>query len=53
MANKKATGSQSTKTVSTGGQNKPQAGGQGGQGKARGAANLPTPSKTTAAPRKR
>jgi hypothetical protein len=39
--------SQSTKTVSTGGQNRPQPGGTAGAGKARGQANMPNPSKTT------
>jgi hypothetical protein len=49
MANTKATGSQSTKTTSTGGQNKPQAGGAAGAGKARGGAALPSTAKTTTA----
>jgi hypothetical protein len=43
----KATGSQSTKTTSGGGQNKPQSGGTAGAGKARGGASLPSTSRTT------
>jgi hypothetical protein len=43
----KATGSQSTKTTPTAGQNKPVAGGAAGAGKARGQANLSTLGKTT------
>ena len=46
----KASGSQSTKTVPTAGQNKPLAGGAAGAGKARGTAALPTISRTNPAP---
>jgi hypothetical protein len=45
----KASGSQSTKTTSTGGQNKPNPGGAAGAGKARGGAALPSTAKTTTA----
>jgi hypothetical protein len=45
----KASGSQSTKTTPTQGQNKPQAGGAAGAGKARGGAALPSTAKTTTA----
>ena len=44
----KASGSQSTKTTPKQGQNKPQAGGAAGAGKARGTASLPNISKTSA-----
>jgi hypothetical protein len=43
----KASGSQSTKTVPTGGQNKPVSGGAAGAGKARGQANLSSTARTT------
>jgi hypothetical protein len=45
----KASGSQSTKTTSTGGQNKPNPGGSAGAGKARGQAVMPSTAKTTTA----
>jgi len=48
----RASGSQSTKTVPRQGQNKPVAGGPAGAGKARGAASLPSISRTTAPPSK-
>ena len=48
----KATGSQSTKTVSTAGQNKPVSGGAAGAGKSRGGAALPSLAKTTPGGRK-
>jgi hypothetical protein len=48
----RASGSQSTKTVPKAGQNRPVAGGPAGAGKARGAAAMPSISRTTAPPSK-